>query len=125
MPTPSTVPAALRLAKGKKMEMEPESRAASSEPSSWKHDSKTKAKEPMLEEEEEEELMAEDTGSSEGDAESEEEPSTPPPELAARMRLYSTDRKKPPPIYKSLVAPKRSLKTPGKEGSSQKKPKGK
>ena len=50
-PAPPAVPAASPSAKGKKIEMEPESRAASSEPSSRKPDSKKKEKEPMPEEE--------------------------------------------------------------------------
>ena len=125
MPTPSAVPAASPLAKRKKIETEPESRAASSEPSSRKYDSKTKAKEPALEEEEEEDPTTEDTWSSEGDVESEEEPSTPPPEPAARMGLCSIDKKKLLPIYKSPITPKCSLKIPRKGGSSQKKPRGK
>ena len=52
-------------------------------------------------EEEEEESTAEDTGSSEGDAESEEEPSTPLLELGAMMGLRSTNKKKPPLVYRS------------------------
>ena len=80
LPTPLAVLAISPTAKGKKTEKEPESKAASFEPSSRKQDSKKKAKEPMPEEEKEEESTVEDIGSSKGDAESEEEPSTPPPE---------------------------------------------
>ena len=100
--------------------------SASSEPSSQRQDSKKKKKkEPTLEEELEEESTAEDTGSSKEDAESKEEPSTPPPEPKAKIRIHSIDKKKPPPVYKSSVAPKRPTKTPQKGEGSNKKPRGK
>ena len=122
---PSAILAASPMAKGKKTEKELESRAASSELSSRKQDSKKKAKEPMPKEEEEEESTAKDTRSSEGDAESEEEPSIPPPKPAAKMRLHSIHKKKPPPVYRSSAVPKRPTKTAQKREGSNKKPRGK
>ena len=99
--------------------------SASSEPSSRMQDSKKKKKEPTLELELEEESTAEDTGSSKEDAESEEEPSTLLSEPKARMGTCSTDKKKPPPVYKSSVTPKRPIKTPQKGEDSNEKARGK
>ena len=71
--------------------------------------------------------MTEETRSSKGGTELEEEakPSIPKLEKHKGIGTRSLDKKKPPPIYKSPVAPKRSLKTLRKGGSSQKKPRGK
>ena len=122
LPMPSAVLVASPTAKEKKTKKEPESRAASFEPSFWKQDSRKKVKEPMPEKEE---STAKDIGSSEGDAEAKEEPSTPPPEPAARMGLRSTDKKKPHPIYRSSATQKQPTKTLQKGEGSNKKPRGK
>ena len=102
-------------------------KTTSSEPSLQTRSIKKKKKqEPTLELESEEESTAEDTGSSGGNPESgeEAEPVTPP--LAKKgVVTRSSDQKRAASATKIPVAPKRPMKTPGKGGSSQKKPKGK
>ena len=103
----------------KSKEKEPESRAASSKPSSQKS-GKKKEKLPTLELEDEEESTAEDSPESE----EEDESSTPPPNLKPKrsVNTWSTGKKQPPPIYKSPYASKRQSKTPRKGEGSNKKP---
>ena len=111
--------------KGKSKEKESKSRAAISEPTSQKS-KKKKAKVPSPEVEdleEEEESTAEDSNKSD----KEELPSTPPPyqKTMKSMNTWSSDKKKPKPVYRSPFAPKRQAKIPGKGERSNKKPKGK
>ena len=117
VPTPEVFPATVLVAspstKGKKMEAEPVSRAASSHPASQRS-GKKKEKIPTPEvrelESEEESVAEEATGSEE-----EEVPSTPEPDLKPKGReTRSSSKKKPGPIYRSSFAPKRQSKTPAK-----------
>ena len=119
------VPATTLAAKGKKTEKDSETKTTNSGPTSQLRSGKKKAREPSSELEEEEESV-EDTGSSGGNQSSEEEESaTPPSDKRRKMDTRSLDKKKLNSSFKTLVAPKRPMKTPGKGGSSQKKPKGK
>ena len=65
-------------------------------------------------------------GSSDGGMESEDEAvlATPPAEKRS-INTRSSGKKEPPPVYKTLLAPKRQAKTSLKGEGSQKKPKGK
>ena len=123
VPTSSVIPAASPSAKGKKVEIEPASRAASSEPASQRSGKKKKAPTPEIEElEEEEESTTEDTN----DSEEEEVPSTSLSDQKSKGReTRSSSKKKPGLVYRSPFVPKCQSKTPAKEEGSTKKPRGK
>ena len=76
----------------------------------------------MPEPKEEEESTVE-TGSSKGN--DEEELVTPPLDKRHKMDTRLIGKKKPGLEFKTPVAPARPTKTPGKGGSSHKKPRGK
>ena len=116
--SPAIVSATTTFTKEKR-KVESETKVGSSEPSSARKSEKKKKRDPSTESEEEEESTAA-IRSSEGD--DEKEPSTSPSDKACKMDTRSMGKKKPPPTYKSSVAPKRSSRTPAKGGSFQKKP---
>ena len=123
---PSVIPAASTPAKEKR-KAELETKVASSEPSSARKIEKGKKKqEPSTEPEDEEESTAA-TASSDGGTELEDEEVLPTPlaEKRRSMNSRSSDKKAPPFVYKTPLAPKRQAKTSPKGGSSQKRPKGK
>ena len=100
----------------------PKARRAESVKPSPQKQSLRKKKEPtpvLISEEEEESTR--DFGSS---GQGETVPSIHQTETKTMVGTRSYDQQKPPPIYKSHVALKRPQKTPGKGGSSQKKPRG-
>ena len=112
---PAAIPTSIPSARKKKAKRD----STSSKPSSQQRRNRKKKKEPSLESEEEEESTKE-IGSS---VEEEAEPETLPPDKRRRMDTRASDKKKPGPEFKTSVIPKRPIKTPGKGGSSKKKPK--
>ena len=128
MPVPKVQPVVILAASTptkEKRKAEPKTKVASSEPSSArKSEKKTKKREPSTEPEEEEESIAA-IESLKGGTESKDEEvlATPLVEKRKSMNTWSSNKKAPPSVYKTPLAPKRQAKTSLKEESSQKRPK--
>ena len=117
--------AASILAKEKK-KAESETKVASSEPSSARKSEKKmmKKREPSTKSEEEEELTVATRSFEEGmESKDEEVLATLPAEKRRSINTRSSDKKAPPFVYKTPLAPKSQAKTSPKGESSRKRPK--